>query len=113
MGVILISKRFMKIVTAGFATGITLWPFIILKDKDAAENKVLLNHEKIHLRQQIEMLVLPFYIWYLTEYLVRLIKYRNRYQAYRNISFEREAYNYEKHAEYLTQRKFWSFLKHI
>ncbi|CCZ10496.1 hypothetical protein [uncultured Culturomica sp.] len=51
-----------------------------------------IRHEEIHKRQMIEMLVLFFYLWYGIEWLIRLIQYRNRKEAYRNISFEREAY---------------------
>lgn len=108
----------MKIIAAkylipkGFA-GITLYPFIIVNDKRAMQNKTLLNHEKIHLRQQAEMLVLPFYIWYSIEYLIRLIQHRNRQTAYRNISFEREAYHNESSNTFLSNRPFWNFLKFI
>ena len=51
-----------------------------------------IRHEEIHKRQMLEMLVLPFYLWYGIESLIRLLQYRNRRAAYRNISFEREAY---------------------
>nr|DAU35071.1 MAG TPA: hypothetical protein [Caudoviricetes sp.] len=33
-----------------------------------------------------------FYLWYIIEYLIRLIMYRDTKLAYKNISFEREAY---------------------
>ena len=39
--------------------GITLWPFIVL-NKHEKGKEALLNHERIHLRQQIELLVIPF-----------------------------------------------------
>ncbi len=90
--------------------GITLFPFIFLKNNTIALNKVTINHEKIHLRQQIELLILPFYVLYLLEYGIRFMQYKNPYLAYRNISFEREAYANEKDFEYLSQRKFWNFL---
>jgi len=93
--------------------GITLWPFVILKNKQLKENNVFLNHERIHLRQQGELLVLLFYVWYVTEFVVRLFQYQNRHHAYRNISFEREAYTNEKDLQYLNRRSFWSFLQYI
>lgn len=46
---------------------------IIFVRKGGVVNKVVLNHERIHTRQQIEMLVLPFYLWYIVEWLIRLI----------------------------------------
>ena len=106
---ILISKF---LVPKGY-NGLTIFPFVFLKWKRLASNKVLLNHEKIHLRQQIEMLVLPFYFFYGTEFLVRFFQYRNWNQAYRNISFEREAYANECKLDYLQHRSFWSFLKYL
>ena len=94
-------------------TAIALFPFIIVRDKTMAQNTVLLNHERIHLRQQAELLILPFYIWYITEYFIRLIICKNRKQAYRNISFEREAYANECKPQYLSNRRFWAFLGFI
>ena len=94
-------------------TAMALYPFIIVRDTGLAVNAVLLNHERIHLRQQLEMLILPFYIWYVLEYFIRLIKYRNRKTAYRNISFEREAYANEGNLSYLHSRTFWTFLKYL
>ena len=84
--------------------GFTAFPFVFVKYPKDKINVVLLNHEKIHLRQQIELLILPFFIWYLTEYLVRLVQYKNANLAYRNISFEREAYANESNLEYLRNR---------
>lgn len=94
-------------------TGMTIFPFVFLKTKLLKENQVLINHEKIHLRQQLELLIIPFYIFYGTEFLVRLIQYKNWQKAYRNISFEREAYTNEFRPNYLKHRPFWSFLKYL
>jgi len=93
--------------------GITLYPFIILRDKSFKDDVVLVNHEKIHLKQQLELLILPFYLWYMLEFLIRLLIYRHWNLAYRNISFEREAYAKENDLNYLKLRPFWSFLKYI
>jgi hypothetical protein len=89
--------------------GISLFPFIIFSDNNSKNNLVLLNHEKIHIRQQLELLVVPFYIWYGIEFLVRYFQYKNWNLAYRNISFEREAYAKEKDLNYLKKRSFWKF----
>lgn len=92
---------------------IAIWPFIILKNKDLKDDDVLINHEKIHLQQQKEMLWLLFFLWYLIEFLVKLIKYRKPMLSYRNLSFEREAYANENHKNFLNKRSFWNFLKYI
>lgn len=93
--------------------GITLFPFILLKNRSDLNNKVLLNHEKIHLRQQLELLIIFFYIWYLLEYYYWLIKFRDPYTAYLRISFEREAYSNENNLNYLKVKKLWSFKNYI
>ncbi len=90
--------------------GITLWPFIVMKNKELKKDLVFINHERIHLRQQLELLVFPFFIIYGLEYLVGLLKYKNAYVAYRNISFEREAYKNESNLNYLKKKKLWSFM---
>ena len=93
--------------------GLTLFPFIFLLRKEDKQNVVLINHEKIHIRQQLELLVVPFFIWYGFEFLIRLMQFKNWSRAYRNISFEREAYENEKDLDYLKKRSFWSFLKSV
>ncbi len=100
------------IVPKGFV-GITLFPFIFLKCYSLKDDSILLNHEQIHLTQQKELLVVFFYLWYGIEYLVRLFQYRNRREAYRNVSFEREAYNNETNLEYIKKRPNWAFLKYL
>jgi len=102
-----------KYITPKGYSGITLFPFIFLKKKELLNNKVLINHEKIHLRQQIELLVLPFYTFYILEFLLKLIYFRNRKKAYRNISFEKEAYAKEADLGYLKNRIFWSFINYF
>ena len=93
--------------------GLALFPFVFVKYSMDKENAVFVNHERIHLRQQLELLIIPFFVLYFLEFLLRLIQYRNRDLAYRNISFEREAYTNEKDLYYLKQRSFWRFLKYI
>ena len=105
-----------------------LWPFIFVRNSAANHyNVVANNHEQIHAEQQKEMLAagivlaataflvgcgwwslmaLPLFLWlYCLEWVFRLVQYRDMHTAYRNISFEREAYANEKELGYLTQRK--------
>lgn len=93
--------------------GLSIWPFIILKNSCLKEDTVLINHERIHLKQQIELLILPFYLFYLVEWLIRTLVYFDSYKAYQNISFEREAYLNEKNMSYLKQRKPFSFINYL
>ncbi|WP_336066994.1 hypothetical protein [Mesoflavibacter sp. CH_XMU1404-2] len=103
---------FKYLVPKGY-TAITIYPFIVLKHKRQKDDMILINHEKIHIRQQLELLVLPFFIWYGIEFLIRLVQFKNWSRAYRNISFEREAYENEKDLDYLKRRSFWSFFKYV
>ncbi|MEI6186878.1 MAG: hypothetical protein WCP46_00050 [Alphaproteobacteria bacterium] len=96
--------------------GLTLYPYIFLRKSyfDRMPKIVLDNtirHETIHIKQQAELLVLPFYIWYVVEYVIKFFKYGA--YAYENLSFEREAYQNEKDENYLSTRKPWSFIKYL
>lgn len=93
--------------------GLSLWPFIILKHDKLKNDKDLINHEKIHLRQQKELLIIPFYIFYVLEWALRSLFYFDTYKAYQNLSFEREAYKNEKIPDYLEKRKPYNFMKYI
>ena len=77
---------------------------------DVQVNKRLINHESIHTAQMREMLFVPFYIFYLVEWLVRLMMRGN---AYRNISFEREAYDNQRNPDYLRHRRHYAWLKYM
>lgn len=111
--VILVSKRFLRVTTGHFAQAITLWPFVILKSSKLKEDINLINHERIHLRQQIELLLVPFYLWYVTEFMIRWIIQKDSNKAYHSISFEKEAYLHERDRKYLKTRKFFSFIKYL
>ena len=86
-------------------TAISIWPFILYKDKSKIDDKIINNHEQIHLKQQVELFLIFFYIIYILEYLFNLIRYRNSNQAYLAISFEREAYNNDRNLKYPNTRK--------
>ncbi len=92
---------------------IALYPFVIIKNGQLANNKELLLHERIHLRQQIELLILPFYILYLSEFIIRFLFTFNAAWAYRNLSFEREAYRNMNNHDYFKDRKFWAWLRYF
>ncbi|WP_229236207.1 hypothetical protein [Emticicia sp. TH156] len=89
--------------------GITLFPFIIVRPRNP--DKVLINHERIHIRQQLELLVIPFYIWYVAEWLYHYLRCGEWWTAYRRIGFEKEAYANQEDLNYLKTRKLWAFLK--
>ena len=111
----------------------TIWPFIFVqRANERLFDDVAENHEEIHASQQVEMLVvgailtlilssfigwwsvlaLPiYYWWYIIEFMLRSIFGTGN--AYRNISFEREAYMNEHDKDYLSKRKHFAWLKYM
>ena len=108
------------------------WPFIFVR-KDCSFTKLDERHEMIHGRQQLEMAavgvpvgiclyffagwewwslcgLLLFYVWYVTEWIIRLFINKN---PYRSISFEQEAYSNETDPEYLEHRKPFTWIKYL
>lgn len=75
----------------------------------------MLNYELIHTAQMKELLYIPFYLWYVTEWLIRLAMYKDTKKACRNISFEREAYDKHEDFGYMLhkERKPYAFIKYI
>lgn len=105
---IIVSDRFLKFLTFFLGGGelpsaMAFFPFIILNSKVVATPE-LINHERIHLRQQIELLIIPFYIWYLIEYYKK---------SYYNVSFEKEAYSNDKNLKYLKKRRIFAFINYL
>lgn len=91
--------------------GITLYPFIFLRSEDMRRDEVLLNHEKIHLKQQLELFIVFFYLWYILSFLWNLLKTKNVKKAYSLICFEQEAYKYESDFNYIKSRPRYAFMK--
>ncbi len=94
----------------GFAA-INLFGFIFARKECEPLSKQTLNHEAIHTAQMRELLYIGFYIWYVVEWLVKLCIYGK--QAYRNISFEREAYQYAGYEGYLSIRRPYKWIQLI
>ncbi len=85
---------------------------------------ITLNHEKIHSEQWKELFYIGFLLWYLVEWFVRFLFYSIKWivepksnfdwkHAYRNISFEREAYTNQSDESYIARRKRYSYIKYI
>ncbi len=76
-------------------------------------DREMLNHEEIHTAQMKEMGYLLFYLWYVVEWLWRLIQKGDSFKAYHAISFEREAYANERNYSYLPRRKKYAWRKYL
>jgi hypothetical protein len=69
---------------------------ILFKDGETEIPAALLRHELIH-QQQIDRIgIAGFYLIYFRDYLVNLWRFGNHDAAYRNIPFEKEAYERER-----------------
>lgn len=111
------------------------FPFVFYSKVLAAYHK---RHESIHNRQFMEIAFISlvilntlisfevlnsyywllaaypiYYIVYLLEMLIKRFIYGNWNLAYRNISFEREAYSNQNDTAYLSNRLPFSFLNYI
>ena len=73
-------------------------------------SKCTINHESIHTEQMKELGYIFFYIWYVIEWFIKLFTTKN---AYKSISFEREAYGNERNLLYLEKRKKYAWFKYI
>lgn len=83
------------------------------------------NHEYIHTLQMIETLFIGFYLWYGLEYVCRWAWrffhkpsqpfYKRKWMrlAYYDISFEQEAYEFQKDENYIKNRKLFSWFKYL
>ena len=92
----------------GFAA-MNLFGIILAREECKPLSRVTINHEaKIHMEQMKELLFVGFYLWYIIEWFIKLFIYGK--EAYRNISFEREAYAYEGYEGYLTIRKRYNWI---
>jgi hypothetical protein len=113
---LIVSRFLIKVLTFNNhrVSAIALWPIIVFRNQRIKENRMILNHEKIHHRQQLECLILPFYLIYFLEYFIYLCKYKFKHQqAYMSISFEKEAYDHQDNFSYLSFRKPYSHFKYL
>lgn len=117
---------------------ITIWPWVFVRKDASVFNKTDERHESIHLCQQLETLVaslvitcllsvfgvispwwilvspLVYFVLYGLDWLVRWFAYGfDGHLAYRNISFEQEAYLNENDLSYPYERKLYSFVRYL
>lgn len=107
---------FVKLITFNWPLAITLAPFGIYVNQKYSTvknlSKINKNHEAgIHWYQQLELLIIFFYIFYNLEWLIKFFIYG--WKAYENISFEREAYDNEANLDYSKTRKHYASFKRI
>lgn len=98
------------------AMGCGHWPFIVIRSdiEHLPVHDELVRHEEIHLRQQLELLIVGAWILYLFEYAyARFVKKLDKRQSYYYTSFEQEAHRNAMNPEYLLTRRPYAFVKYI
>ena len=109
--------------------GVTLWPFIFLaitrpgdtsiKSRTrrgsqeerawALEVATIVRHERIHIAQATETLVLPFYLLWLFDLLRGRLLYGSFQDAYFSSRLEQEAFEHEDDEAYLARRRLFAW----
>lgn len=108
----------MKVISSTFLPfkgfkAINLFGIIVVRKEYLPLTNRTINHEAIHTHQIKELLFVGFYVWYITEWIVRLIYYRNLKKAYRAVCFEQEAFSHDIDLDYLHNRERFAFLRFI
>ena len=123
------------ILLSGYST-ITITAWVLTKYKNEEDMpQYVRNHESIHIRQWSECMIASgiiilalalfanisvwwlllsigmFYVLYVLEWLFKLIFYGK--EAYRNISFEREAYDNQLNGSYLANCGYFEWLHYF
>ncbi len=85
-----------------------MFPFIFIKSEEFLQ-PWLINHERIHFRQQIELLFVgSFLINFIEKIYARFFKNKTKFNSYLYISAEQEAYLNQNNPDYLKTRKLWA-----
>ena len=103
-----IVPRLLSVFISAYA--VAIYPWIFIRDEG---NEVVINHERIHLHQQKELLLIGFYFLYVMFWLIGLVRYRSFFTAYYEIPFEREARANEGDWVYTLNRKRWAWRHYI
>lgn len=116
--ILVISPRFTYVVgiisgTPSQAKAAAFWPFIVVRSEDVVA-PWLLNHERIHHRQQKELLLIGFPLLLLVEALYFFATRKGTFaDAYTWHSSEQEAYLNQNDLDYLTTRQTWQQFYYI
>lgn len=101
------SASLTKILALGLpARAVAPFPFcIVFRDNEQEKMDWIVRHEKIHFRQQLELLWIGQIVFSVIEKLyVRLFLSKTKMEAYKLCSFEQEAYLNQDNPEYLKKR---------
>lgn len=110
---ILVTPKILKTIAGRKVYAMALFPFILVCHEDIKKDLSIINHEKIHWRQQIELFILFFYLLYGIFYLYYRLKGQNHFNAYMSIPFEKEAFTNETRLSYIRDRTWFSWVNYF
>jgi hypothetical protein len=111
---IIVRNKLTGFLLPGRFPAMCIWPFLLIRPvTNLPEISVILRHERIHARQQLEMVWLFFFLWYITEFLIRFLVLRDRMKAYPRLAHEREAYKHDNDPDYLKKRKPYAWIRYL
>lgn len=115
-----IKIRYSKIIPFKGFYAIQLFGTIYIRKEyeNLPVSQTTITHETVHLYQALDFGIgklgfIPFYIWYLLEWILKLPMYLWGKDPYYNLSAEREAYDNQNNPDYPKTRKRWAWLKRI
>lgn len=95
-----------------YYTGFSFFIFIWISNLETDQER-LIRHERIHFRQQVELLFVFHWLLYGLFYLISRLKGHRHYIAYRYNPFEIEAYQHDRDALYLSRRNPYAWTKSL
>ena len=122
-----------RLIPFGGYTSINLFGIVFTK---VEMNEKSINHERIHTAQFLELSIVTaliifilrmvfgisawwfltsfftYYIWYIIEYMIISIMHNKQSCAYRDVSFEEEAYANDDNLNYLDNRNVFAWWKY-
>lgn len=100
---------FVRLITLNWPRAVCYAPISIYIKYKYFQDQRIRNHESIHWMQQKEMLYVPFYLWYVIEFIFRFL-FIDGLGAYRNLLFEQEAFDNDDNLDYLKTRKKYAWI---
>jgi hypothetical protein len=95
-----------------YYTGLSFFVFVWISKLEKDEVR-LMRHETIHFWQQVEMLFVFHWIFYVAFYLIARAKGHCHYIAYRYNPFELEAFDKDPEEDYLKRRTPFAWVSYV
>ena len=115
-----INIKYSKIIPFKGYYAIQLFGTIYIREeyKSLPVRESTITHETLHLKQALDFGIgkfgfIIFYLFYGLEWILKLPMYLFGKNPYRELSFEKEAYDNQYNPDYPNTRKRWAWIKRI